>query len=78
MAKPGRKPRADRAERPIAYRPHLKVEAALKARAKAAGMSWAEYTEYLVARALDLPECAPQPSHPDHGQEALLPDPLTE
>ena len=77
MAKPGRKPRADRAERPIAYRPHLKVEAALKARAQAADMSWAEYTEFLVARSLGLPEYAPQPSTPDNGQEALLPDPLS-
>lgn len=78
MAKPGPKPRADRAERPIAYRPHVKVESALKARAEAAGMSWAEYTEYIVAQALGLPDFAPQPTtDSNHGQEALLPDPLS-
>lgn len=60
----------------MAYRPHVKVGAAIKARAAAAGLTLAEYTEYVMAKHAGLPpECAPQPAPRDDNQEALLPDP---
>lgn len=78
MAKPGPKPRYPRAKKAIAYRPHEQIEAVLKARAKKAGLSWSEYTEYVLGQAFGMPECAPTLAHDDNGQEALLPDPLAE
>lgn len=79
MARPGPKPRYPRAEKAVAYRPHVRIEAVLKARAKEAGLSWSEYTEYVLGQAFGMPECAPEPTRDsDNGQEALLPDLLTE
>lgn len=75
MASPGPKPRYPRIERPIAYRPHEKVGAVLKARAATANLTWSEYTEHLVATALGMPECAPRPQ-PNDSQESLIPDDL--
>ena len=52
--------------------------AVLDARAQAAGLSRAEYMEYLLAGTFGMPELAPtpQPTNPDDGQEPLIPDPL--
>lgn len=71
----GRPPRYERANA-IAYRPHVRLAAVLEARAKAAGLSRAEYTEYVLAQTFGMPECAPEPTtDPDDGQEPLIPDP---
>lgn len=60
----------------MSFSPHERVFAVLDARAKAAGLTRAEYMEYLVATTFGMPEYAPEP-HPDtdDGQETLLPDP---
>lgn len=73
-AGPGRPPRYERGNA-ISFRPHVRVAAVLDARARAAGLSRAEYTEYLIAQQFGMPECAPEP-HPDtdNEQEPLLPD----
>ena len=73
----GRPPRYERANA-IAYRPHVRLAPVIEARAKAVGLTRAEYTEYIMAKAVGLPEYAPSPTtDPDDGQEALLPDPLS-
>lgn len=79
MAKagPGRTPRYERGNA-ISFRPHIRVATVLNARAEAAGLSRAEFAEYVMAKALKMPpELAPtpQPTDPDDGQETLLPDP---
>lgn len=74
-AGPGRTPRYERGNA-ISFRPHVRVAAVLDARAKAAGLSRAEYTEYLIASRFGMPECAPEPQpDTDDGQEPLIPDP---
>lgn len=75
MAGPGGRPRRYERARTIAYRPHVRVGAVIEARAKAVGLSKAEYTEYVMADLFGMPECAPDPTiDPDHGQEPLIPD----
>lgn len=60
----------------ISYRPHVRVYDVMNARAAKAGLSRAEYTEYLIAKALGMSDCAPKPERTDDpNQEALLPDP---
>ncbi len=74
-AGPGRTPRYERGNA-ISFRPHIRVSSVLDARAQAAGLSKAEYTEYLIARDFGMPECAPEPNpDTDDGQEPLIPDP---
>lgn len=57
----GRKGYPDRAAKRLAYRPHVEVEQALKAKAEEVGMSWSETTSWLVAKALDMEEYGPTP-----------------
>lgn len=76
-AGPGRTPRYERGNA-VSFRPHIRVAAVIDARARAAGLSRAEYAEYVMAKVLKMPpEYAPTPktTDADDGQEPLLPDP---
>ena len=72
----GRPHRYERANA-IKYRPHVRISAVLDARAAAAGLSRAEYTEFVLGQVFEMPQYAPEPNPDnDDGQEPLIPDPL--
>lgn len=73
-AGPGRTPRYERGFA-VNFRPHVRIAAVLDARARAVGLSRAEYTEFVFGQLYGMADCAPEPNvDPDDGQEPLIPD----
>lgn len=72
MGKRGPKPKRDRAELPVAFRPHIAVKAVLDARADKLGIARADYVDYLICKAIDMPEYAAELPDFDNDQGALF------
>lgn len=71
MAGPGKPGRIHKGERDqFITRPMRAVGNEIRARSAHLGMTYSDYISMLLAQALDLPQCAPQP--PQDEQGALL------